>query len=733
MSRMRFKGGAWTNSEDEVLRASLTVYGLQNWERVASMLVRKTAAQCRERWESYLDPRLHIHEAWTAAEEEQLVQLQSLFANQWNLIARELRHRTGMNRPVWLCEEHYHALLDALEYERQRKDGGSIRNESMTLDDFLAERRRHRGAHQGHETRAARPDAVNSEVFEKEMVEFAVSRLANQDGKKGLRRERKKQLEHTSFLAKLQSNREAIESGTLSANAKKRMERAMLEDLAGPSDTRLRDDTVEDNDNDEDKGDNDVEVDKTTRRRQQGAFQPIDLGADKKEAGIQAKQRVLVKDLSGSEAHQQQERGAAADGVNVELLRLASGLPTTGDRQLEGKKSSLLLASIGSASNIDKKSTNISSSGHIDQGDLDSLFASLPGVVTATRETDVQKNTFADDLFIGLPAPEPVSNSRSSSSSVAEQVAVVNNDVVKVAEESPATEEEEEEEEGPLDFTTPAGHMWLREAKRRVALEAERAFIGRKRARRTSRDGATQRRSLSVESSDDVRKVDDYREEEKKAVEEDPSMQHVVHALVESQLPATMRQLLGEGRQQGDGEPVAKKMRGSGSNNKDGGEKDEGGEDVAELRARLAAGVAAAQQQDGGEFWRSVSATEATMQLEELVHHQREQVVAVTAAAAAAQQRVERIVRVCFARQMPHLQEGGDDVVQHACDYWGAQLRDAQRQLAFYTAVREAERQEMQQRIDEATHRLAGVEQRERTLQELYRATRPGHNAAATL
>ncbi|KAG8347660.1 hypothetical protein TRVL_01503 [Trypanosoma vivax] len=341
MSRLRFKGGAWTNSEDEVLLASLTVYGLKNWERVASMLVRKTAAQCRERWENFLDPHLNIREAWTVGEEEQLVQLQALFPNQWTLIAQEIWHRCGMKRPAWLCEEHYHLLLDALEYERHQQTDGS--KSALTLEDFLEERKRQRSVHQGHETRAARPDAVNAEVFEREMVEFAVSRLANQDGKKGLRKERKKQLEHTSFLAKLQSNREAIESGTLSAKARKRMEKAMMEDRQGPSGSRLLDSIAEESEEGvEDSG-----------KEHSGNFQPINLGADKEAAGIETKQRTLVKRFKSTpslDPVQSQLQDAKSVGIDLELLRAAGSVSSTVKKSLGPPNDLSLLTAGGDAS-----------------------------------------------------------------------------------------------------------------------------------------------------------------------------------------------------------------------------------------------------------------------------------------------------------------------------------------------------------------------------------------------
>ncbi|ESL05847.1 hypothetical protein TRSC58_06489 [Trypanosoma rangeli SC58] len=712
MSRIRFKGGAWTNSEDEVLRASLTVYGLRNWERVASMLVRKTAAQCRERWESYLDPHLHIREAWTAEEEEQLVQLQSLFPSQWNLIARELRRRGGLNRPAWLCEEHYHTLLDALEYERQQRESGSgRRNESLTLEDFLAERRRHRAYHQGHETREARSDAVNSDVFEKEMVEFAVSRLANQDGKKGLRKERKKQLQHTSFLAKLQSNREAIESGTLTTKAKKRMERAMLEDRAGPSGTRLQDGTRED-DADSDSGD--VSKD-GAQRGQESAFRPIDLGADKQEAGIQAKQRVLVKNLAADTGRLQHE-AAVSEGINVDLLRLASGVSGSSEtHRLEGKKGIPPTASESSAA----------PGGSLSTAALDSLFASLPDAVAPKQSSVVAVSVPVDDLFGALPAP--LLGSSTSTGEVATAKAAPAEAEAMAEEEEGETEEEPEvsyavssgrhspASSNALVFSSEEGQMWLRRAKRLVSVEAERAFLNRKRVRHDILS-PTGRSQAVTHAGDEKRTA--AGEDVEEARDDNESRSRIVRALVVQQLPTTARDLLDAARALD--ETLAKKLKlGSAGEAGTATEKNAEEDDVG---ARLAACVAAVQQESGAEFWKDVGATEATVQLEKRVRHQREQVAAAAAKDTAALQRIERIVRICFAGDGQHMR--GDDFMHRARVYWGSKLEDAQRELAFYSNLREAERQEIQRRLQEATSRLADIEQKEQTLQERYRSMR---------
>lgn len=44
---MQLKGGVWKNSEDEILKAAVMKYGLNQWARVASLLPRKTAKQVR--------------------------------------------------------------------------------------------------------------------------------------------------------------------------------------------------------------------------------------------------------------------------------------------------------------------------------------------------------------------------------------------------------------------------------------------------------------------------------------------------------------------------------------------------------------------------------------------------------------------------------------------------------------------------------------------------------------
>uniref|UniRef100_L2GED1 Pre-mRNA splicing factor cef1 n=1 Tax=Colletotrichum fructicola (strain Nara gc5) TaxID=1213859 RepID=L2GED1_COLFN len=80
------KGGVWTNIEDEILKASVSKYGLNQWARVSSLLARKTPKQCKARWNEWLDPSIKKIE-WSKEEDEKLLHLAKLMPTQWRTIA----------------------------------------------------------------------------------------------------------------------------------------------------------------------------------------------------------------------------------------------------------------------------------------------------------------------------------------------------------------------------------------------------------------------------------------------------------------------------------------------------------------------------------------------------------------------------------------------------------------------------------------------------------------------
>ena len=166
MVRVIIKGGVWKNTEDEILKAAIMKYGKNQWSRIASLLHRKSAKQCKARWFEWLDPGIKKTE-WSREEDEKLLHLAKLMPTQWRTIA-PIVGRTSAQ-----CLERYEHLLD----EAQRKAEG--------LDEEATETRKLKPGEidPTPETKPARPDPIDMDDDELEMLSEARARLANTQGK----------------------------------------------------------------------------------------------------------------------------------------------------------------------------------------------------------------------------------------------------------------------------------------------------------------------------------------------------------------------------------------------------------------------------------------------------------------------------------------------------------------------------------------------------------------------
>eukprot|EP01126_Amoeba_proteus_P003908 TRINITY_DN11318_c0_g1_i1.p1 TRINITY_DN11318_c0_g1~~TRINITY_DN11318_c0_g1_i1.p1 ORF type:complete len:820 (-),score=224.89 TRINITY_DN11318_c0_g1_i1:146-2605(-) len=188
------KGGIWKNTEDEILKAAVMKYGKNQWARIASLLSRKTAKQCKARWYEWLDPSIKKTE-WSREEEEKLLHMAKIMPMQWASIA------PIVGRTAAQCLEHYEKLVDA----------ATGRDELDPLDD--PRRLRPGEIDPNPESKPALPDKQDMEEIEKEMLQEARARLANTKGKKAKRKAREKQLEEARRLAALQKRRELKAAG----------------------------------------------------------------------------------------------------------------------------------------------------------------------------------------------------------------------------------------------------------------------------------------------------------------------------------------------------------------------------------------------------------------------------------------------------------------------------------------------------------------------------------------
>ncbi|OLN87871.1 Pre-mRNA-splicing factor cef-1 [Colletotrichum chlorophyti] len=202
------KGGVWTNIEDEILKASVSKYGLNQWARVSSLLARKTPKQCKARWNEWLDPSIKKIE-WSKEEDEKLLHLAKLMPTQWRTIA------PIVGRTANQCLERYQKLLDEAEAREASQFGlsGPEGGETQAPSADDVRRLRPGEVDPDPESKPARPDTIDLDEDEKEMLSEARARLANTQGKKAKRKARERQQEESRRLAALQKRRELKTAG----------------------------------------------------------------------------------------------------------------------------------------------------------------------------------------------------------------------------------------------------------------------------------------------------------------------------------------------------------------------------------------------------------------------------------------------------------------------------------------------------------------------------------------
>ena len=79
-------------------------YGLNQWDRISSLLINKTAKQCKNRWFFWLNPKLKKNK-WSYTEDERLIYLTYVMPSQWNTISSYIG-RTPDN-----CINRYEKLM----------------------------------------------------------------------------------------------------------------------------------------------------------------------------------------------------------------------------------------------------------------------------------------------------------------------------------------------------------------------------------------------------------------------------------------------------------------------------------------------------------------------------------------------------------------------------------------------------------------------------------------------
>jgi len=107
----------WTEEEDELLRAAISIYGPHKWSLIAAHVPNRTPMQCSTRWLGALNPTIHKGR-WTPEEDASLKEAVSEYVDlldsdghpqpiPWNKIASRIPHRTGIQ-----CQARWSEALD---------------------------------------------------------------------------------------------------------------------------------------------------------------------------------------------------------------------------------------------------------------------------------------------------------------------------------------------------------------------------------------------------------------------------------------------------------------------------------------------------------------------------------------------------------------------------------------------------------------------------------------------
>ncbi|GAQ89815.1 MYB family transcription factor [Klebsormidium nitens] len=130
----------WTEDEDKLLYELVARFGTSKWSLVASKFENKTNKQCRRRWQTCSNV-MGAKGAWTAEEDNQLIEGHAFFGNRWTDIAKLVPGRTdnaAKNRYFALLRKQAASAKAGKPSEEEGGSGLAVLSEDQQVDPRIA-------------------------------------------------------------------------------------------------------------------------------------------------------------------------------------------------------------------------------------------------------------------------------------------------------------------------------------------------------------------------------------------------------------------------------------------------------------------------------------------------------------------------------------------------------------------------------------------------------------------
>lgn len=162
----------WSEKEDDILTRSIQKYGINKWNKIATLLMRKSAIQCKLRWEEYLSPKINNNKQvqFNPDEDKQLIDLYEMHRDQWKTIA-DIMGKTASS-----CFHRYNELIS--------NDPQQVNFNVNDLSGISKDQKRKRDINTMLNADSLVPESNDAEIAEKISHDAEQRLVANLDKKK---------------------------------------------------------------------------------------------------------------------------------------------------------------------------------------------------------------------------------------------------------------------------------------------------------------------------------------------------------------------------------------------------------------------------------------------------------------------------------------------------------------------------------------------------------------------